>query len=760
MHLTLVLGQTCRNALPDWVQERIERNLSDNAARSERIRLAYAEVAGALHGRGLEHIVLKGFAQWPGLIDPRSRVQSDLDLFVPFESASHACEAVASLGYEPSKGFEERPNDHLPSMVRQNGWRWRGNFFDPEMPPSVELHFRFWDKSLLRFGPDCQGEFWLRRMSYQFDGVSFPALDPADSLGFACLHILRHILRDAVLTYHVYELAWFLQSTAHNTAFWSRWQTLHDDQLRRIEAVCFALAFRWFQSDMAEEAEAEVGQLPAAVQQWLQQCGDSCLLTLFQPNKDALWLHVSLLESARDKRATIVEQLMPTHRPPFAAITTQDLTLDGRPRKRRVSRPGAQYLLYVASRVAYHACILPRTLWQGIRLWWAPRNPGKEFWKFYAAAFCFDFGMFIFFFLFNLYLIDRGYTEKLLGPIASALAIGSIAGTLPAGILIQRFGFRQTMVTCFLFTSLLSALRALFVTPASQIGLAFLGGAAMSIWAVCISPAVAQLTNTQNRPFGFSFIFASGIGVGALGGVAGGGLPAWLGRFLPSATPAQLKQAALLVSCGIVALALLPTLRLRFSSSPAPEGKLYPRSAFMFRFLIAIAVWSIVTGALSPFFNVYFAQHLRMPVERIGWVFSSSQLFQVVAVLAAPIVFRKFGLVTGIMYTQLGTAVALGLLAGISGASAAALTYVGYMGLQWMSEPGMYSLLMNQVRPAERSGASALNFLVISISQAVAATAAGASLVRFGYPAVLFAMALMAGFAAFMFRRLLDNTPA
>src|SRR4029077_1249391 len=96
-------------------------------------------------------------------------------------------------------------------------------------------------------------------------------------------------------------------------------------------------------------------------------------------------------------------------------------------------------------------------------------------------------------------------------------------------------------------------------------------------------------------------------------------------------------------------------------------------------------------------------------------------------------------------------------LAASRAASGAAVTYACYTTFQWMSEPGMYSLLMNKVTPSHRSGASAMNFLVVSLSQAIAAAAAGASFARFGYPVVLGTIAAIALMAALMFRVLLRD---
>jgi predicted MFS family arabinose efflux permease len=188
------------------------------------------------------------------------------------------------------------------------------------------------------------------------------------------------------------------------------------------------------------------------------------------------------------------------------------------------------------------------------------------------------------------------------------------------------------------------------------------------------------------------------------------------------------------------------------------EKKLYPRNPFLFRFLPAIAIWALVTGSFSPFFNAYFSQYLRMPVKQIGIVFSFSNITQVIAILATPVIFRRLGLVPGIMYMQIATAISLALLAAAPGARSAAVVYTGFMAFQWMSEPGMDTLLMNEMSPSERSGASALNLFVISLAQAVAAGAAGASFARFGYPAVLGATAGVALVAAVLFRVLLGKS--
>jgi MFS family permease len=758
--LTLLLRQTCGDAVPDWVKSRVDVHLSDTALRFERIKTDYSDVANALTCAEAEFVVVKGFTLWPGYVEhPRFRPQSDIDLYSPPESILRARDALSALGYEPSEVGEHHPKDHLPAMVPKTQWEWRGNLFDPEIPVSFELHSCFWNETIMRFWPNGLDQFWSRRCERQLDGISFPALNPVDNLAFTSLNVLRDLLRGSPTAEQVYGLARFLHTNANDQRFWTEWRELHDDSLRRLEAISFRLAIDWFDCRVPESVQEEINRLPTAVQIWFQDFANSLRNPRFPNNKDGMWLHLALLESFTDKVSVLARRLVsfPTKIPTFASLNIRDSSTGAMSGALHLLRGTVKYLGWFLTRVIYQLNLLPVTLGRGIRYWLSTKTISRQFWTFLAASFCFDLGMTIFFFLYNLYLLDRGIKEDFLGLITSVMGVGSIAGTIPAGMLVQRLGLRRSLLVCFASVALVSAARALFVSHSALLVVAFLGGLVTTIWAVAISPAIANLTNEQSRPFGFSMVFSFGIGIGTVASQAAGRLPGLLKHFAHLTADVHAKQLALLVGCAIVLLGLVPLSRLKFRESVVAEKRLYPRSPFLWRFLPALAVWSLVTGAFSPFANVYFSQHLRMPLEKIGVVFSLAQLVQVLAVLAAPLVFRKFGLVIGIVYTQIATAIALTALAVASGAAAVSVIYIGYTGLLWMSEPGMFSLLMDQVAPGERAGASALNFLVISLAQTVSVAVAGASLSRFGYPSVLVAITGVALVAALSFWSLLGK---
>ena len=736
--LTLPLGLTSREHLPERVRGRIDRNLANNAERWRRTRVAFAEIAAALEDEGLEYAVLKGFSHCPHFIDdPRHRWQSDFDLLFQQGDVLRARDTAVGLGYEAVTGFERHPIDHLPVMRRKTGWEWRGDFFDIEMPLSLELHFRLWDEGTERFAADGLEDFWSRRQPRELDGLRFTSLAPVDALANSALHVLRHLLRGDLRASHVYELASFLHRNASDGCFWDAWLAWHPEPLRRLEAIPFAIAERWFACRMAEAAARQRDSLPAQVARWLTIYAGSPLENHFHPNKDELWLHCSLVDSLGDRLDVARRRLLPQQLPPRAGTA-----------------PARQYLAYLLSRARYHAGALPSVLASALRWFGAAPRLGREFWRFYAAFALFNFGLFIFFLLYNLYLLQLGFREDFLGLIASAMTGGSIAGSLLAAAAIRRFGLRTTLGLCFISVASIAALRSTITPAPALLALAFAAGLVSAAWAVCLSPAVAQLTSEKSRPVAFSFIFSTGILIGVLGGLAGGRLPGWLAGWHVASAGIESYRGALLAGCSMVLLALWPLSQVKIPAAPRNNGRLYRPSPLAVRFLVAIAVWNLGIGMFNPFLSVYFSR-LKLPVEQIGSLFSAAHVAQACAVLMAPVVLRRFGLTRGVSGMQFVTAMALAGLSAAASPLGAGLAFAAYTMSQYMTEPGMFTFLMDAVPEEERSNASALNFLVAFTAQAMVAAVAGRALAHFGYPPVLTAAAIICALAAVLFGVLL-----
>jgi predicted MFS family arabinose efflux permease len=493
--------------------------------------------------------------------------------------------------------------------------------------------------------------------------------------------------------------------------------------------------------------------LPSSVSQWFQQSGDRAVASLFNPNKDELWLHMSLLESASDRRAVFFRRLMPKQIPgPVDAVhlRPEDITWKIQIRKRW------RYLLFFSTRLIRHLRLTPPTLSNGFRWWLHENGISPGFMQFLAAAAVFELGLFIFYLLFNLLLLDRGFHEDFLGANSGAMQIGAIAGTIPGGLAAQRWGLKKVLTVSFLGLAIVSALRVLLRDSVPLLGLAFLSGMISSCWAVCIAPAVADLTSAEKRPLAFSLFFSTGIGIGVLGGVVGGHLPAMVTR---AGAPAALaKQTSILIGCALIALAALLVSHLKLTTSEVREARLYPRERMLWRFLLVLAAFNLGTGAFNPLYTAFLSSVAKLPVERIGSLFAISQFGQVGALLLAPLIVKRLGLHSAITCMLAATGIALLCVSAGSAGLFAAGAYVIYMCFQYMSEPGTFSLLMSLVSPSERKGASMLNFLAVNGAQALAAFVAGAAVTRLGYGPVLGVAAAVVLLSALLFRLLIGRT--
>lgn len=359
--LTLPLGIRCPRELPPWVQERLAGNLRNNAIRHDRVLEAYEQVARAFSSADVDFVVLKGLAQWPRYCDDlRCRPQYDLDLYCPPPAIQRAFEVIRSLGYEPFGQKGRIATDHLPPMIRMTGWRPNGDYYDPEMPLTIELHFRFWDQATERFAVDNDDGFWKRRVSREVHGISMPTLDPVDGLSYTTWHLVRHLVRGDVRAYHVYELAHFLQKSAGDHTFWRNWRNRKSSGL--VEAIAFRLAIDWFDCRVHPCVQELCQSLPASVSRWFDLFAFSPLRALEHPNKDELFLHWCLVNGWRDRMQVAKRRLFPLRFSPVivdAHVPAPDWRLR---LKRRVF--GAWF---TARRALHHARTLAPVIWNGFR---------------------------------------------------------------------------------------------------------------------------------------------------------------------------------------------------------------------------------------------------------------------------------------------------------------------------------------------------------------------------------------------------------
>jgi MFS family permease len=402
--------------------------------------------------------------------------------------------------------------------------------------------------------------------------------------------------------------------------------------------------------------------------------------------------------------------------------------------------------------------------WWAARTWGQYRGLGRDFWTFFVAALLYETGFGLYFFLFNLYLLDLHFDEKAIGLVNGALSFGLLATTLPVGFLSRKIGNQPLLLFCFVMAPILGVLRALWVWEPAQIGLAFIAGLVMSIWTVCFLPVSASFTSESNRASAIGLIFSVGIGATALGSAASGYLSHWIGVLSPGFGAAEVKRAVLVISCAIAALGSLALMRLPKHAPSRQAGataRIWDprllRNSFLRRFLPCMGLWTSLLGAFTPFAAVYFAHERHIALTQVGLIFSLSQMAQLLAGLLIPMVVSRLGMLPSILVAQLGTALLLMVVVAPGQPTLSVAAFAAYSATQWMGSTAMYTLLMNAMPERDRSTASAMTMFCSSLGTACATSAVGTLLVRFHYAPVLLAMALVEAALAVLFNLLLRD---
>ncbi len=310
--ITLPFGTLCRDFLPVDVVRRIDRNLADNTQRHDRLFEEYHLVAHTLEACSIPFVVLKGLSHDAPLYTSslRQRPQSDIDLYTPPQFVNRAYDALVDAGFKPV-GPRNARTDHLPPMIRQRDWSWRGNYYAADLPLTVELHFRLWDMESERIHFDCEKEYWDRRTKLLIRELEIPALSLEDRLSYAAMHLVRHLLRGDLRLYHVYELAHFLQHTQEKDALWERWRHNKEGGYLLVEAIAFRLAAAWFGCAVHPIVRKTIETIPSSIDRWFRLFALSPLAT--RPNKDELILHLSLLKNRKDRYHVLWRRLIPSH---------------------------------------------------------------------------------------------------------------------------------------------------------------------------------------------------------------------------------------------------------------------------------------------------------------------------------------------------------------------------------------------------------------------------------------------------------------
>lgn len=301
------LNQT--DVLPPDVLARLQRNLSENTARTEGLFAELKALQLAFQSMELSYLVLKGFSLWPHSVSrPELRSQLDLDFLIAAKSVPVARQILESRGYHlraiSGRSWEFKTNDEPGRSLK--------NLYKDSPCRSVELHV---EDGVAPCGSLLDRAGWLC-----IRGSNMPVLSPVDLFLGQGVHCFKHICSDFSRAAHLIEFRRHVLARHGDTAFWSEMrQIAQQNSSAPLALGVITLLITHVMGAFAPDALTTwtADKLPHRARLWVELYGRQTALASFPGNKLYLLLQRELTGSAFPAKRSLRQALLPLSFPPL-----------------------------------------------------------------------------------------------------------------------------------------------------------------------------------------------------------------------------------------------------------------------------------------------------------------------------------------------------------------------------------------------------------------------------------------------------------
>jgi len=351
--------------------------------------------------------------------------------------------------------------------------------------------------------------------------------------------------------------------------------------------------------------------------------------------------------------------------------------------------------------------------------------------------------------VFNLYVLSLGIEADVLGGILSAGPLAQALGSIPAGFLAERTGFRKAFLVIYGVAGLAKLVQVSSASVPVIAAAAFVGGLVFSGDFVVRLPFVAANTDESQRTRAYSvggLLFGLSMSLGAL---FAGYAPNLMQLFVPDLTTAY--RYTLYLAAILTLLAMLPYLQTRDPARPTERKiSLYPYLWGIDRFTLKQAAVSLFVGlsigVIAPFRNLYFIYHLGTTREFFGTVAALTILPTTVATAFGPMLARRVGNVRAVTLLRSLIAGAVVAMACATHPWLGALAYWAQRSLSTAAQPLSFAFAMDRASRRAKPAVSAWLNVTFWLGIAVAAPITGSFIAKSNYalPFYLSAVAILA----------------
>lgn len=261
-----------------------------------------------------------------------------------------------------------------------------------------------------------------------------------------------------------------------------------------------------------------------------------------------------------------------------------------------------------------------------------------------------DFALGMILTVFTVYVKAAGLSEFVVGSVEGTISLATAIGCLLVPVVIARQGYRRAFVGAVLVLGAARLGQAALPYAAPLLALGALYGLGDSITQGATVPFLSEFSAEGERPHLFSAELIVRVTAAFAGGLAGGFLPS----LLQGATGALWAYRVTVGVSGLVMLAAaIPLLRIR-DDRPRDGRSMRERVGSLRHFtswghvgrlVLPQVLISVGAGLIIPFLSLYLKNGLGASIGEVGVIQGVSQLAMGMALVFAPVLARRFGLV-------------------------------------------------------------------------------------------------------------------
>jgi MFS family permease len=378
--------------------------------------------------------------------------------------------------------------------------------------------------------------------------------------------------------------------------------------------------------------------------------------------------------------------------------------------------------------------------------------------------------------LFNLYLLAVGFDASFVAVLISINWMTHGIIVIPAGILSDMLGRRNTFLIAYSFTTILRLGRLVTLDPTLLIIFSALGGLSEGFHSITGPPFMAEQSKPQERVHLFSVESAATSISLTAGNVLAGALPLMIAPFIGfHPASGEVLRVALMFAIPLAVASMVPIYLIQENWRRIGPAEWFAqlKSRNVIGMLSATTMLQAVgLGLTVPFYNIFFATQFQANPEQIGLIFGLGTIaISFCSLVAAPLA-QRFGKVNTIVGVQF---VGLPILVSMAFAPFLWLSGGLFILRQVFSGPAggpgggmaapIYRLFsMEVVQPKERGTTNGLVHAFNEFPMAFGATLAGALITRgewstvFSIASVFMAASLVVYYL--YFRRIEGRMPA